>query len=99
MIRELHFSLLLNLPLRQSALEEKRKMQKIFTIADYKLKQGRFLILSTISEDRCTEVDADVVEGSNKADEIAGSLQDPGCRRTNGDSYTIHEGFIIANSN
>ncbi|MGB7266415.1 MAG: hypothetical protein WBC92_12940 [Terracidiphilus sp.] len=74
-------------------------MQRIFTAADYKVKQGRFLILSALSGDRYAEVAADVVEGSDEANEIAVSLHDHGCRRTTSDSYSIHEGFIIVNSN
>jgi hypothetical protein len=74
------------------------KMPRIYTTADYIVKEGRFLILSAFSGDRCAEVGADVVEGSNEANEIAVSLQDPECRRWRSDSYSIHDGFIIANS-
>jgi len=74
-------------------------MQRIFTEADYKVRQGRFLILSALSGDRCADVDADVAEGSDQANEIAASLEGPACRRMRSDSYSIHEGFIIANSN
>lgn len=80
-------------------LRQNRQMQKIYTTADYEVRQGRFLILSSISRDRYTEVGAQVVEGTDEADQIAVSLRDPGSHPQVSDSYFIHEGFIIVSSN
>jgi hypothetical protein len=73
-------------------------MQRVYTTADYKLKRGRFLILSTLRGDKCTEVADDIDEGSEAANEIAVSLQDPERRASKVDNYSIHEGFVIINS-
>ncbi|MGD0482476.1 MAG: hypothetical protein ABSA42_20070 [Terracidiphilus sp.] len=73
-------------------------MPRIYTTTDYEVKYGRFLILSAISGDKCMEVGADVVEGSDKLIQIAARLQDAGDHLKNYDNYWIHEGFIIVNS-
>lgn len=73
-------------------------MQRIYTTADYEVKQGRFLILSSMSGDRYIEVPAQVVDGTDEADQIAASLQDPGTHLLVSDGFSIHEGFIIVNS-
>ena len=73
-------------------------MPKLYTTTDYELNQGRILILSTVSRDKCIEVAADVVDGSDKARQIAVRLQVAGDHLKNSDSYWIHVGFIIVNS-
>lgn len=73
-------------------------MQKIYTTADYEVKQGRFLIFSTSSGDKYTEVAADVLDGTDEAYQIAVKLQESGNSLNDGDTYWIHEGFVIANS-
>lgn len=74
-------------------------MRRTYTSADYEIKQGRFLILSTMSGDKYTEVPACIVEGSDEADRIAFGLQDSGNDHLiKSDSYLIHEGFIIASA-
>jgi hypothetical protein len=99
MIRDRHINThLLNLPLEAPACEEKGQTQKIFTTANYKVKQGRFLILSTFSRDSYTEVGPDVVDGSNEAYRIAVKLLGSGSDLESTDNYWIHEGFLIANS-
>jgi hypothetical protein len=73
-------------------------MPKLCTTTDYELNQGRILILSTVSRDKCIEVAADVVDRSDKARQIAVRLQVAGDHLKNSDSYGIHVGFIIVNS-
>ena len=60
--------------------------------------QGCFLILSTISGDKYTEVALDVVDETDEAYEIAVGLQGFGSHLKGSDRYWIHEGFIIVNS-
>lgn len=74
-------------------------MQKVYTTTDYQVKRGRFLILSKLEGDMCTEVGADVVDGTEKAYRIAVGLQASGNHLEGNNSYWIHEGFLIARSN
>lgn len=73
-------------------------MQRIFTTADYEVKQGRFLILSTLSGDRYIEVAADIIDGTDQAYQIAVRLQGSNSHLKGDDTFWIHEGFIIAHS-
>lgn len=74
-------------------------MRRAYTSADYEIKQGRFLILSTIGGDKYTGVSVSTVEGTDEADRIAFDLQGTGSGPLIGsNSYLIHEGFIIASA-
>lgn len=73
-------------------------MRKVYTTADYEVKQGRFLILSAFRGDKYTEVGTDIVDETDEAYKIAIILQNSVGHLQENISYWIHEGFIIANS-
>jgi hypothetical protein len=76
----------------------RKKTQKTYTTADYKVKQGRFLILSTISGDKYTRVAVDIVDETDDACEIAVGIRGSCSHLKGSDRYWIHAGFIILNS-
>ena len=93
------FLSLSDLPLK-TAITEKREaaMRRTYTTADYEVKQGRFLILSSLGGDRYAKVNAAIVDGTEEAYRIAVSLQGTGCQLKGTDRYWIHDGFIITSS-
>jgi hypothetical protein len=92
-----HILSLLGLPWTVG-LRGERKMQRVFTTADYQIRHGRFLILSTLDGDKCTEVAAEIVDGTDEANQLAVKLQGSGSHLKGKSCYFIHKGFIIVHS-